>query len=69
LKRNVLVLGLIVAVMAGAMLVRGGRELRPDASAEIERDHALQGRPGARLSADAVLAISPHVASAHLPLI
>ena len=63
MKRGIVVLGLIVAVMAGVMLVRGGRELRPDAAADIERDHAMQGRPGARLAADAVLAISPRVAS------
>jgi len=63
MKRNVVVLGLIVAVMAGVMAVRGDRELRPDASAEIEREHALRGHPGARLAADAVLAISPRVAS------
>jgi hypothetical protein len=63
-KRGIVVLGLIVAVMAGVMIVRGGRELRPDASAEMERDHVLQGRPGARLGADAVLSISPRVASA-----
>ncbi|HET9472173.1 MAG TPA: hypothetical protein VFO24_13805 [Usitatibacter sp.] len=63
MSRSVVVLGLVVAVMAGVMVVRGGRELRPDASAEIEREHALQGRPGARLAADAVLAISPRVAA------
>ena len=63
MSRSVVVLGLIVAVMAGVMLVRGGRELRPDAAADIEREHALQGRPGARLAADAVLAISPRVGS------
>jgi hypothetical protein len=63
MRRSVVVLALIVAVMAGVMLVRGGRELRPDASAEIEREHALQGHPGARLSSDVVLSISPRVAS------
>jgi hypothetical protein len=63
MNRNVVVLALIVTVMAGVMLVRGGRELRPDASAEIERDHVMQGRAGARLAADAVLAISPRVGS------
>lgn len=62
MKPSVVVLVLIVAVMAGVMVVRGGRELRPEASAQIEREHALEGRPGARLAADAVLSISPRVA-------
>jgi hypothetical protein len=58
-KRGVVVLILIVAVMAGVMIVRGGRELRPEATAEMAREHVAEARMATPLRPDAVLAISP----------
>jgi hypothetical protein len=59
MKRALLVLGLIVGVMAAVMVLRGGRELRPEASAEMAREHVAEARMATPLRPDAVLAISP----------